>query len=243
MKTQTYNQSKDLKVIAAEISRQYAAGECRQFIGEHRIFNPRGDDTIIPNVARVEFTLGNFRARCDDTPEAVLKLVQRYDKSAGKPAKNVLSDAFKWCAKACAKKDTREYLNYVYVTESQMIGCNGHTVHMAPAEHREPGFYTTKGDLATPDPRLKFPDLARIVPDPANCSPVCLADRVYGEAIEKGTIEPVTLTNGATFNKKYLANALAGLPGAVAIQADKLSPLRIDCAKTGRMAVIMGLRV
>ena len=228
MKTQTYNQSKDFKMIAAEISRQYAAGEGRQF-----------NDLDLP---RVEFTIGNFRARCDDTPEAVLKLVQRYDKSAGKPAKNVLSDAFKWCAKACAKKDIHEYLNYVYVTDSQMIACNGHVLHVAPAEHREPGLYTTAGDRVDPG-ALKYPDLSRIVPDPANCSPVCLADRVYGEAIEKGTIEPITLTNGATFNKKYLANALAGLPGAVAVQADKLSPLRIDCAKTGRMAVVAGLRV
>ena len=236
MKTQTYNQSKDLKAIAAEISRQYAADDCHLVDPLPEYLNAG------PCRPLVEFRIGSLAVRCIDSPEAVMHLVQRYDKSAGKPAKNVLSDSFKWCAKACAKKDTREYLKYVYVTESQMIGCNGHVLHVARAEHRAPGFYTVKGNKVDRDD-LKYPDLARIVPDPASCSPVCLADRVYGEAIEKGTIEPVTLTNGATFNKKYLANALAGLPGAIAVQADKLSPLRIDCAKTGRMAVVMGLRV
>lgn len=78
MKTQTYNQSKDLKMIAAEISRQYAAGEGFNLDPLPRYLD-RG-----PCRPLVEFQIGSHTARCIDTPDAVARLVARYRKASGR---------------------------------------------------------------------------------------------------------------------------------------------------------------
>ena len=68
MKTQTYNQSKDLKAIAAEISRQAASGQYYRY-------NDFG-------IARAKFRVGTLTLRCDDTPAAIGQLAARYAKGA-----------------------------------------------------------------------------------------------------------------------------------------------------------------
>lgn len=68
MKTQTYNQYKDLKMIAAEISRQAASGQYYRY-------NDFG-------IARAEFRVGTLTLRCDDTPAAIGQLAARYAKGA-----------------------------------------------------------------------------------------------------------------------------------------------------------------
>lgn len=78
MKTQAYNQSKDLKMIAAEISRQYAANDCHLVDPLPKYLNAG------PCRPLVEFRIGSLAVRCIDSPEAVARIVTRYQKAAGR---------------------------------------------------------------------------------------------------------------------------------------------------------------
>lgn len=78
MKTQAYNQSKDLKMIAAEISRQYAADDCHLVDPLPEYLNAG------PCRPLVEFRVGGLAVRCIDSPEAVARIVTRYQKAASR---------------------------------------------------------------------------------------------------------------------------------------------------------------
>lgn len=78
MKTQTYSQPKDLKAIAAEISRQYAADDCHLVDPLPKYLNAG------PCRPLVEFRIGSLAVRCIDSPEAVARIVTRYRKAAGR---------------------------------------------------------------------------------------------------------------------------------------------------------------
>ena len=65
--------------------------------------------------------------------------------------------AFQWVALAAAKKDVREYLKYVYVTDQgEMVASDGERMHYAPTDIPG-GFYCPKTGLKV-NVDLKFPE-------------------------------------------------------------------------------------
>jgi len=75
---------------------------------------------------------------------------------------------FAWCAQAIAgKNDVREYLTYVYVTEDDMVGTDGASLHIAPnADGLEPGFYSAQAIRLHPPTYARYPDYNRAIPHP-----------------------------------------------------------------------------
>lgn len=54
-------------------------------------------------------------------------------------------DAFAWCATAVASRDSRSFLQYVFVSSAGIYGSNGHRIHSAPRpEGLEEGLYNPK---------------------------------------------------------------------------------------------------
>ena len=61
------------------------------------------------------------------------------------PAKLSFRDKFAHCAKAAAKKDIREYMNYVYCNGERIVATDGHMlVHHSNDDDLEMGFYHPK---------------------------------------------------------------------------------------------------
>jgi len=74
---------------------------------------------------------------------------------------------FAWCAKAIGIDDKREHLNYVYVTEAEIVGTDGHSLHVAPNSNgMEPGFYDKAGTFLGGPEWMKYLDTKRIRPNP-----------------------------------------------------------------------------
>jgi hypothetical protein len=232
---QKYNAAKDLKMIAAGIASMAANGT----YGRDMTYEP----------PRAEFVIGALTLRCIDNPEAIQKLIRRYNKQHG-TVKPAVSKAFAWVSKAIAVKDTRECLNYVYVTPEYLIGCNGHVLHRAPnAENMAPGYYDKKGNLVPDTAELKYPDIGRIVPETCDCDPVDVDSLIYSDLYSQSTGDirtaAYTRADGETLtvNRKYLDNALVGCPEPWILAKRLGNLLRIDSKTTGNLAVIMGLRM
>lgn len=232
-----YNRNQDLKQIAANVSVMAAAGAYRQYLDDDQ--------------PRAEFVIGTLKLRCIDTPEAIQALIRRYDKNAGK-VKPILSPAFKWCAKAVAKNDSRLALNYVYVTGQWLIGCDGHRIHKAPnTENRAPGYYLKNGERERDDlvEGLEYPNIDRITPRTHECDPVAVGSLEYlnkysyhGEERELAIARySVPEKQPITVNRQYLADALAGLPDPW-ILAQRADNLYLESKVSGGMAVVMGIR-
>lgn len=79
----TYNASKDLKAIGDEIARQYAAGQFEtlpDLITTDRTYTDIKGRTYYIEAEQIRFTVGTLRVRCEDSPEAVARIVARYRK-------------------------------------------------------------------------------------------------------------------------------------------------------------------
>ena len=75
--------------------------------------------------------------------------------------------AFEWCAKAIGIADKRECLNYVYVTKNEIVGTDGHSLHVAPNSNgMAPGFYDKAGTLLGSPEWMQYPDTKRARPNP-----------------------------------------------------------------------------
>lgn len=121
-------------------------------------------------------------------------------------------NAFQWVAKAAGKKDVREYLNYVYVTEEgEAQATDGHRVHRAFVDGYEPGYYCPKTGLKTnykPD-YAKFPDIDRVMrefPIKEECE--LTTDDLTQSLNDKG--EAVYNIDPGMFNAQYVDQALSG---------------------------------
>ena len=74
---------------------------------------------------------------------------------------------FAWCAKAIGIADKRECLNYVYVTEDELVGTDGHSLHAAPnTDGMQPGFYDKAGTFLGGPTWMKYLDTQRVWPNP-----------------------------------------------------------------------------
>jgi len=116
--------------------------------------------------------------------------------------------AFEWCAKAIGIADKRECLNYVYVTKNEIVGTDGHSLHVAPNSNgMAPGFYDKAGTLLGGPTWMTYLDTKRIRPDPQ-------AGYRDWYSCARGDLEIVSrpVKNGKVFHA-YLFPAAQGLSG------------------------------
>lgn len=66
-----------------------------------------------------------------------------------------------WVAKAMAKDDIRDYLNYLYSDGTRLIATDGHRLHLCPTDLPE-GYYDAAGTSC--DVGFTFPDVDRVIP-------------------------------------------------------------------------------
>ena len=148
-----------------------------------------------------------YESATNDADRAKLaQLYKFYVPTATKKPKTV----FDWVALAMGKKDVREYLNYVYVTESHITATDGHRMHRVPNNTAlSVGFYNKGGDLVHGEDFAKFPDVARIIPSVMDRAIVYTQDGIELQVGEiQGTVTYI-LPNGAHVNKKYYDDVVA----------------------------------
>ena len=85
------------------------------------------------------------------------KLINYFAPPMPKIAKNVEQ----WVAKAVGKTDVREYLNYLYVKDTIIYGCDGSRVHWGKTAFKD-GYYDPK-TLLPIDFNGKYPDVNRVI--------------------------------------------------------------------------------
>lgn len=116
--------------------------------------------------------------------------------------KNV-KEPWQWAAKAVAKKDVREVLNYLYSDGSRLIGCDGHRLHVIPSDLPK-GYYDTK----TCDPvdhDSVYPDIDRVIPADL-MGPYHLENYQTVEVLDGN---PCVDIDGMYFNQKYVNDGVA----------------------------------
>lgn len=161
---------------------------------------------------------------------------------------------FQWAAKAVAKNDARYYLNYVYVDEENIVGTDGHRLHIAKnTEGLAPGFYDTAGTHLYDPSWARFPNYKRVIPACENRGDydqvviytgkqkiVDEGDRqCFDLGVELGTYP----MKGPRVNRKYYLEAVSmekseGVVGHVAGDSDSV---RLDLPGD-RTVVIMPVR-
>ncbi len=98
--------------------------------------------------------------------ETALAFARLYAHFLPKPGKRART-TWQWVAMAMAKDDVRYYLNYVYVTEDEIVATDGHRLHIAPnVEGLTPGYYDVAGNRIHAPDYARYPDFKRVQPDP-----------------------------------------------------------------------------
>jgi len=70
---------------------------------------------------------------------------------------------FDWVKKATAKKDVRNYLNYVYSDGERIYASNGHIVLMVNTGQYDSGYYCPKTSIKDSTVDYQYPDISRCV--------------------------------------------------------------------------------
>ena len=73
--------------------------------------------------------------------------------------------AFQWVARAVAINDTRQYLQFVHVSDGVMYATDGHRLHWADTDLAN-GYYDAKTGARVDDKfvRGQYPDVRRVIP-------------------------------------------------------------------------------
>lgn len=90
----------------------------------------------------------------------------------------IAKTAFDWVAKACNKGNLRVGLQYVYVNDGTMYGCDGNRVHWANTDLAD-GLYDPKSGVLS-DSTDKYPDVQRVI-DSAFKGSSTMGDTVMSE--------------------------------------------------------------
>lgn len=168
-------------------------------------------------------------------PGLAVKLLAYFLPPAPKQPKN----AFQWVALACAQKDVRNYLRYVYCDGDRLIASDGHRMHVAPNNGRPIGFYDPKSGLAV-DLDYTFPNIDRVIPTHY----AYFAD--WDTGLKPDTLianKPVlTLCESFAVQLSYIQDALALMGSASVYYSGNGSVMRFDFDQPGYVAVIMPMR-
>ena len=97
-------------------------------------------------------------------PENIGDLEKLYSFFMPAPSKKPKTP-FQWVARAVGKKDLKEYLNYVYATETEIVATDGHRMHITrnTDSRFKPGYYLANGELAYPPDQWTYPNYRRIL--------------------------------------------------------------------------------
>lgn len=153
-------------------------------------------------------------------------------------------DDFGWVALACDTAGHRNNLKNVYSTGAQLVGTNGHTMHLTQTTISS-GFYhpiTQEGvELVE-----SFPDFTRCLPkDLATLNLKPLNNTNYACTEVGGRLKPYICydlgVEGYVWQKKYVDNALSGMsPEKVVF--DIFSDAYLYITDGEKIAVIYGIR-
>jgi len=139
---------------------------------------------------------------------------------------------FQWVYSAVAT-DHRYYLNYVYVTDGEMVATDGIRLHVASTDLAD-GFYDKAETRVDVD--ATFPDYKRVIPAPKQPY-TWIAE--YCEVIDGGDKKQMyRLANGAGVNKRLWDAATQGAPIVDYDAENELSPIRVEL-DGNRFAVVM----
>jgi hypothetical protein len=120
----------------------------------------------------------------------------------------IAKNAFDWVAKACSKNDRTPGLQYVYVLDTVMYGCDHHRVHWANTDLLN-GLYDAKSGIRS-DSNDKYPDVKRVIAD-AMTGSLSLGDTVISktpQSVHAGfAVYPVGETH---VQKSFLDAAMNG---------------------------------
>lgn len=108
-----------------------------------------------------------------------------------------------WVAKAVAKKDVRQYLNYIYSDGARLIAADGHRLHWIETTAYPEGLYIP-GTMDKVALDARYPDIDRVIPKTytADKTIISLAELPVIETKQGGLA--YKLANGTHLMKKYL---------------------------------------
>lgn len=148
-----------------------------------------------------------------------------------------------WCQSATAKKDVREYLQYVYVNANgRMSGTDGHRVHIVENSGMAEGYYDKAGNKVDLD--YKYPDIDRIIKKHTKFTELASVDIDQIAVTDKGINTRKIQVNGELVvhvQKDYYDQAVVGFDQPTMHYTDKTSCIQIE--EGSKIAVIMPIRV
>jgi len=117
-----------------------------------------------------------------------------------------------WVARACSKDETRKYLLYLHSDGRDLVGTDGHRLHMLSRLNWPEGFYNLAGDPISPD--VRFPNIKPILERPS--APPMHVKLSETKVVDCGTREPMLVyvfdeKPGVGINKRYMDEAARGL--------------------------------
>lgn len=166
------------------------------------------------------------------------------------PTKNPKSAA-DWLQLATGKKDIRDYLNEIYSDGENVYGADGHRVHVAYGLAWPKGYYNRAGLLI--DDLGTYPDILRVVKGLDNLQKLEHVDLATAPRKPGTENTPKTLVQlqgfEGWFGEQFVTDALAGMTDPdIRVRVDSVpkgmvqGTLWIECWKTKRVAVVMGVR-
>ncbi len=187
--------------------------------------------------------------------ETALAFARLYAHFLPKPGKRART-TWQWVAMAMAKNDVRHYLNYVYVTEDEIVATDGHRLHIAPnVEGLTPGYYDAAGNRIHAPDYARYPDFKRVQPDPRAPGREwydCTLDELpaHAKATDKGLFNYRELPtansddhNRVHINAKYVQQLFGMDPNElIGINVGGMGDSVLARLSDGRTAVLMPLR-
>lgn len=149
-----------------------------------------------------------------------------------------------WAAVATAKKDVRDYLNYLYSDGERLIGCDGHRIHWIETD-RETGYFHPS-TLDKLDNKGGYPDIDRVIPETYSAD-LQQHKRTGFDVVECGGDYGLAyaLPNGSRLLKRYVDEAYSRDSEMLIYMrdADNTESMKFESLDGKRHAVIMPIRI
>lgn len=172
------------------------------------------------------------------TQADIARLYAYFLPKTGKAPKTALD----WVGLAAAKKDVRHYLNgVVFCSSGLMYSTDGHRMHYAPTDKAN-GFYDLQGNehLTATKEGWRFPEVDRVIAlAKENNIKLKIDDFKPGYASNCHVYQH----NDLAFQKVYFEQAIAGMDEPEILIKDKTAPIMIREDESGRVALIMPIRI
>ena len=158
-----------------------------------------------------------------------------------------------WVARAMAKMDIRDYLNYLYNDGKKLIATDGHRMHFIKGHETKKGFYNTEMEPLDNDEGQcgKYPDADRVIPKLSKMDCLGPIDIKTLEKHESNDIKAFTYSvikrgdEKVCVNSTYLSDAVSFMDNPVVyVSKDNInhSSILVVDKKKGLSSVIMPIR-